>query len=471
MLLVKLTMLRKFDLSKCIALTVPVIFLFTEATAQDNSPYSRYGLGNLSPTTNVYSRGMGGIAAAGNDVYNVNYANPASYSFFESAREPNSRKLNYGRVVFNLGADAQARTLTDHSAQAKYTSPNILFSHVMIGAPIRKNWGLAMGIRPITSISYKVHAPIQKFDPITKKLIDTSVTVYEGQGGLYLGSLGTAVKFKTGKSQFLSIGATAGYLFGSRDYSSRLFLFNDTTTYASANFENKTGIGGLYFDAGLQYHIIAQDKYLISFGAYGNWQRKLTTKRSSVAETFNYSSSGNIPTDTVTHTSDVKGELVYPSSLTGGVLFQKFGGGTENEAGWQIGADFTYNNWNQYRFEGTAESTVKSNWQAKIGAEFRPAPKSNFLSRTAYRIGFYTGPDYIYFKQTKMPVVGITAGLGLPIANFSMMSSQGSMLNLSFEYIKRGNNKNVLQENLYRLSVGFSLTDIWFRGKTKYYED
>ncbi len=31
--------------------------------AQDNSPYSRYGLGDLVPNTNVNSRAMGGVSA------------------------------------------------------------------------------------------------------------------------------------------------------------------------------------------------------------------------------------------------------------------------------------------------------------------------------------------------------------------------------------------------------------------------
>jgi len=48
---------------------------------------------------------------------------------------------------------------------------------------------------------------------------------------------------------------------------------------------------------------------------------------------------------------------------------------------------------------------------------------------------------------------------------------QASMINLGFEYVKRGNKSNILSENLYRLSVGFSLTDLWFIGKTKYFED
>ncbi|WP_346237564.1 hypothetical protein ABDK00_000600 [Niabella insulamsoli] len=471
MRLVKLTMLRKWERSAPLALTIPSIFLFIGASAQDNSPYSRYGLGNQAPTTNISNRGMGGVAAAYNDPYTVNYANPASFSFFSAQQEPGSRKLNSGRVVFNIGADGQGRTLTDQSAQNKFTSPNLLFSHVMMGLPLRKNWGMAFGVRPITSINYKIQNSGKLYDPNTGNLIvDSSTTLYEGQGGAYLGSLGTAVKFKTGKSQYLSLGVNAGYMFGSRDYNTRVSLYDDSTAYAAAHYESKTSLGDFYFDAGLQYHFKASDKIYVGLGAYGNWQQEIKTNRNTVAETYTYSTqTGYIPIDTATSTSNIKSSLIYPSSVTGGFVISKL---AENEAGWTVGADFTRNNWDQFRFEGARDTAVRSNWQAKIGAEFHPVPKNNYFSRTAYRIGFFTGPDYIYTRQTKIPVLGISAGLGLPIANYSLQSRfQASMINLSFEYIKRGNNTNIIQENLYRLSVGFSLTDLWFGGKTKYYED
>ncbi len=472
MRLVKLTMLRKFELAAPLALTLPSIFLFTGASAQDNSPYSRYGLGNQAPTTNVANRGMGGVAAAYNDPYTVNYANPASYSFFQSLQEPNSKKLNSGRIVFNIGADGQGRTLTDQSQTNKFTSPNLLFSHVMIGMPLRKDWGIAFGVRPITNINYKIQSSGNLYDPNSGQLIDTASTLYEGQGGVYLGSLGTAVKFKTGKSQYLSLGATGGYMFGSRDYNTRLRFHSASTSYAYAHYQNRTSIGDFYFDAGLQYHFKASEKIYISLGAFGNWKQDIRTNGSSVAETYIQTDGlGNTALDTVTFTNDVRGNFIYPSSITGGFIIQKIGGGQEREAGWLVGADFTSNNWNQYRVNGIPDTEVKRNWQAKVGAEFHPAPKNNLFSRTSYRLGAFTGPDYIYTQQTKIPVLGITAGMGLPILNFSQMSRQASMVNLSFEYIKRGNNSNILRENLYRLSVGFSLTDLWFGGKTKYYED
>jgi len=35
-------------------------------------------------------------------------------------------------------------------------------------------------------------------------------------------------------------------------------------------------------------------------------------------------------------------------------------------------------------------------------------------------------------------------------------------MNFTFEYLNRGNNNNNLTENMYKVSFGFSLSDIWF---------
>jgi hypothetical protein len=71
----------------------------------------------------------------------------------------------------------------------------------------------------------------------------------------------------------------------------------------------------------------------------------------------------------------------------------------------------------------------------------------------------------------KLPEIGITAGVSLPIANLKdagrRFRTQYSVINISAEYIKRGNKDNLLRENLFRISVGFSLSDLWFT-KRKY---
>ena len=52
--------------------------------AQDNSPNSRYGLGDLTPGTNIINRGMGSFSAGYSDPLSINFNNPASYSAFLS---------------------------------------------------------------------------------------------------------------------------------------------------------------------------------------------------------------------------------------------------------------------------------------------------------------------------------------------------------------------------------------------------
>ena len=41
-----------------------LLVAYTSINAQDNSPYSRYGLGDKVPSSNITTRGMAGISAA-----------------------------------------------------------------------------------------------------------------------------------------------------------------------------------------------------------------------------------------------------------------------------------------------------------------------------------------------------------------------------------------------------------------------
>ncbi|MEI9807151.1 MAG: hypothetical protein WDO16_04250 [Bacteroidota bacterium] len=90
------------------------------------------------------------------------------------------------------------------------------------------------------------------------------------------------------------------------------------------------------------------------------------------------------------------------------------------------------------------------------------AARKSYFGNVAYRAGFFFGPDYIKVKE-KLPVWGATFGLGLPLRNYNRQTPwQATMINLAFEYIKRGNDQNILKENMFRISVGFSLSDFWF---------
>jgi hypothetical protein len=52
--------------------------------------------------------------------------------------------------------------------------------------------------------------------------------------------------------------------------------------------------------------------------------------------------------------------------------------------------------------------------------------------------------------------------MALPVALSRQAPNQLTMINVAFEYGRRGNDKNILRESLFRFSVGFSLSDFWF---------
>ncbi len=458
----KTNLLRILRFLFCAILIASIQLISIPGQAQDNSPYSRYGLGDLVPSTNVNGRGMGGISAGYSDILSINFNNPASYGSFQTLKEQSAKKIARGRAILDIGLNFENRSLVEPNNTEKFTANNALFSHVQVGVPIRPNLGLSFGLRPLTRISYKMNTVQGIFDPNSGNYIDTAVTLNEGDGGSYLASLGLGqrILFSRTKVHSLSFGINGGYMFGKQDYSVRRSLFNDTVSYTSGNFQTKTSYGNLYFNAGMQYQVEVNKNMVLSLGAYGNWEQKLNGTRDIIRETYYYDESiGNIRIDSVLDQKDIKGTIIYPSSYTAGFVLEKFV--TTQEAGWLIGVDYSQSKWSDYRSYGQADPTIRDKWELRAGVQLRPVPKLNYFSNVTYRAGAFFGPDYIHINQ-KLPVFGATFGLGLPLRNFSRQSEQYTLINLAFEFIKRGNNDNVLKENLFRLSAGFSLSDIWF---------
>lgn len=440
-----------------------LIASFFPAFSQDNSPYTRYGLGDLVPSTNMNTRAMGGISAGYVDFLSINFNNPASYGSFQVFREPKSKKILYGRAILDIGVNLENHTLIEPNKTGKFTSGNVLFSHVQVAVPIRSNWGLSFGLRPISRISYKIIQNETLHDPVSGLPIDSSSTLNTGDGGAYLASIGTG--FRIGDFSF---GVNGGYLFGKKDYSARRSFINDTLSYNSGNFETKTSYGHLYFNAGLQYQVKLDSATFMVLGAYGNLKQKLNASQDIIRETYYYDPNvGNTRIDSVYEQNGVKGKIEYPASFTAGFIIQRVP--LAKKGGWMIGIDFNESNWKDYTFYGQPD-LLRNSWTIRIGGELRPSlsdARRSYFGNVAYRAGFFMGNDYIQV-QNKLPLMGATLGFGLPIRNYNRLSpGQATLINLALEYIKRGNNDNLLKENMFRLSASFSLSDFWF-AKKKY---
>ena len=89
------------------------ILIITTASAQENSPYSRYGLGDFMYSQHILTKGMGGTSVAYADGQTVNFTNPASFS-------------NLRIVTYDLGISVDARTLRSASPAISTTLPIFL---------------------------------------------------------------------------------------------------------------------------------------------------------------------------------------------------------------------------------------------------------------------------------------------------------------------------------------------------------
>ncbi|MGZ5189404.1 MAG: hypothetical protein ACXWCZ_00210 [Flavisolibacter sp.] len=474
MRLAKLIMLEKVRICvRTICVAFFSLFSFI-SSAQDNSPYSRYGLGDLMPSSNITTRGMAGISAGYADYTSINFNNPASYSNFFALKEKTSGKLQYGRVILDVGINFSNRTLIEPNTPNKFTSSDLLFSYLQVGIPLKQNWGLSFGIRPVSRISYLINQeevlknPIDPFDTISN-----TITQFKGSGGSYLPSIGTGYGFNLHtaetndykKTNTISLGVNAGYLFGSRENTILRNFIDTSTSFYSSEHTTNSSFGNIFFNSGLQYqfeNLNKKDKKntIIRFGISGNWKQNLKGAKDSLRQTYVMGGSGEtIQIDSVYEQKDISGEIVYPGSLKVGFVVHS--NDIETGKSWLFGADYTKSKWSEYRFFGQTDA-VQDSWQINVGGQFYPRPKTNYFSRVVYRLGFYTGKDYIKV-QNELPLFGISYGMGLPIGGFNRLNrNEFSMLNLAFDFVKRGNNDNLLKENMFRVSAGFNLSDLWF---------
>lgn len=432
--------------------------------SQDNSPYSRYGLGDLVPNTNVLNRGLGGISAGYNNIYVINYSNPATYGSFETIKEQRAKKILVGRAILDVGLNFESRTLREPSNVNKFTASNALFSHVQIGVPLKPNWGLSFGLRPLTRVSYNMSKVERLNDPNTGLPIDSALTNNKGDGGSYIASIGTGYRIKFTDFEWLSFGVNVGYLFGKKDIQIRRAFLNDTVSYNSGNFQTLTTYGGVYFNGGIQYQTRLPKDIFLTLGAFGNIKQKIDARQDIIRETYYYDENVGYPTlDSVFRQEGIKGQIEYPASYTAGFVLQRYA--DTKKSGWLIGIDYSQHKWSGYTSYGLKDPNVTDGWNLKAGAQFSPLFRpTSYLSRVSYRAGLGIGKDYVLVGND-LPTFSASLGMGLPIEGARTNPGQFTLVNLAFEFIKRGNNDNILKENMFRVSLGLSLSDYWFRKK------
>jgi hypothetical protein len=437
MQLVKLIMIPKYKLTCLLLAALPLFCL-----AQENSPYSRYGIGNILPSGNIQNRAMGGISAGYTDAGTINTVNPATYG-------------NLILTTLDVGVEYDGRVIKSQNPVGTFKSNNGVISYLQVGFPLLygnkkaiKNqtaWALTFGLKPISRINYKIGG-----NSATSQ--DSTSTVFEGSGGVNEAFIGTAFRIKN-----FSIGVNSGYLFGSKDYTTTRAIYNDSSDYFyTANYATQTRFGGVFLNAGVQYAFKIK-KGILRLGAYTNLQQQYNATKDDTRQTVSYDADGNITKiDSVFENAGQKGKVQLPSTFGAGFTIEK-----EHVL---LGADFETTNWETYRFFGQKDP-LQNSWLGKFGIQYFPSPNGSpkYFNNVRYRAGVSFGNDYIAVDN-KLPVYTISVGGTFPLKlRHSFYDNQYSFLNLSFEYGNRGNNSNTIKENTFKVGVGFSLSDVWFR--------
>lgn len=400
-------------------------------STKENSPYSRYGIGDLSNSRNSLLRGMGGAATAYNDLFSPNTFNPATYSFLK---------------VTTLDFALEGRSRSIFMNDVTTSSGTATISYITLGIPMGKYAGMVAGIAPMSNIYYNAS------DTGKVSGIGNTIFNYSGSGSLQYAYLGFSGQYKG-----FSVGVNAGYVFGSTSYTSAL-INADTTLVRNSEFSKTNSIKGLYWKGGVMYRALLKKEHYLNIGATVTLSQKLNAERDAYEISYQTdpSTGSLIYLDTVpgSRLTGFKGKVELPAEYSFGV---HYGRGFR----WDVGADFVYTDWSGFNNFGDRSGVGNTAWRGALGAEITPNPDAKKLfAMTTYRIGAYYGKDYIELRNTNINYVGGTIGASFPLKR---SFTQFGRLNTALDVGQRGTIQNGLAREFYvKFTLGVSLNDIWF---------
>jgi hypothetical protein len=446
-------MLKKFKF-----LIIILLLVFSDVVGQqsDNSPYSRFGIGEIADNNFNHMRQMAGNGASYIDGYHINIVNPASYSFLNA-------------TAFDIGIFAKRTALKDNSSTNNIWSGNL--DYISLAFPLRnpineiydgvkKDYKLAMAftIMPHSYVSYNV---------ASRDSLDTGRAFtrnYVGTGGTYKVLWGNSIKYKN-----ISFGVNVGYAFGKLKYENKLLF--DTYQYAYNDyFSNDYNVRGFLWNAGIIYTDILNKKALeanktlpvkrLSLGLNANSATGFTTSYNINHRLIQSLPGGLQSIDTINIVNDIKGNGKLPAEFGIGATYfsgEKF----------SIGINYSAALWSEYYNEASNEKKGRLQDASKIsvGGYYRPNYKSfdNFFERVYYRYGVYYSSDPRVLEDKQINSFGITMGLGMPFVYQRKVSHVNLGLNLGI----RGQNSPI-SEKFVKISLGVTFNDDeWFL-KRKY---
>jgi len=393
-----------------------------DAQIATNSPYSRFGLGELQQNVFPHFNALGGAYTAFNSANIINIYNPASYCSFNS----NS---------FLLSTGGWNQITSIQNINKKQVVNNNAFSYLVVGFPLSEKFAASFGMVPFSSTGYEM----------TTRNIEYNADVnYYGDGGLSKIYFGGSYKL----SSRFSIGINASYLFGSMNRRKQLIYDDESFLHSRSN--SKINLNGYYYQFGLLYKGELYEKEKFSIGITANNNSSIKAKKTELIESFSFSGLSEIARDTFLNSIQL-GDVILPQYISAGVLYDK-----KNK--WIFAVDYRIQNWSDYAIFEESDNLVNS-IEFCGGVQYTPEYNSitKYYKRMHYRIGVSFKETPLEFGDNQLKELSLSFGLGLPV------KKSRTKYDFSCTLGQLGTTEdNLIQEQFIRLALSISYDGIWF---------
>lgn len=418
---------------------VVLTMLAIPAISQVNtySPYTRFGLGDLSHDGFGQNQAMGGTGIAIRDDNKLNYLNPAAYT----ARDSMS-------VLLDFGMNGYLNDYKTNTQSSRWYNGN--FHHMALSAPIGKHFGMGTGIVPYSSVGYNIK---QEYDDLgTGDAIDY---FYQGSGGILKYFLGVSGEL----FNRVSLGVNMNYLLGDITRQ-RLITFPRNRGFAQTTSSEQINISHTYFGFGIQYKEVFGEKFFFTLGGTYEMEAALNSAFSSRVTNEYPGTTGMLNDSTVISpevniiADDTEKTISIPAKIGVGLALGIPGKLT-------VTGDYYLQDWNavdntSLYAEGFDLATATA---LRGGVEYTPDFEAfrGYHNLMSYRVGGFMNKSYVQVGDYQLKDYGITFGVGLPVGRTR------TSLNVTFTYGVRGTlENNLVKESYGILTFNVTLHDLWF---------
>ena len=408
------------------ALLLTMVTGMAIAQNNTNSPYTRYGYGDLSDQSFGNSKAMGGIAFGLRDGAQINPLNPASYTAIDSLT-----------FLFEGGVSLQNMNIS--GSGVKLNAKNSSFDYLAMQFRLHPRIAMSIGLLPFSNVGYSV----------SDSKVDNGVSQtrsFTGDGGLHQLYGGIGVKVLKN----LSLGVNASYFWGDITRT-RTIIYPATSESYSYIQQMGVSISDYKLDFGAQYTLDFNKKHSMTIGAVFSPKHKLNNDYTVTTQVSTTNSNNLDATLELPNTFGVGFTYNYDKRLT-------------------VGADYSLQQWSKTKFGvNTSDDAVREDFnetytycnrhKVSVGAEYIPNLMGrSYLSHIKYRLGaYYTTPYYKIGGKEATREYGVTAGFGLPVPRSrSILSISGQFVRIS------GQESAFVNENIFRVSIGLTFNERWF---------